>query len=75
MKTIILGYEDKDGKGEVTLLAGPEVSQEDQLKLFNAAKHDGKFPADFERLEFCLHDPKIIAISTKTTEPKKKKHK
>ena len=73
MKTIVLGFENADGNGNVTLLAGPEISQESQLKLVNDAKSGGSFPDGVARIEFCIHEPRIVAINTKTTEPKKKR--
>ena len=51
MKTQLVGYADERGEGKPILVAGPEVSRDDQMKIWVAAKVNHKFPKGVVRLD------------------------
>ncbi len=51
MKTLLLGFEDIQGRGQSTLLAGPEADVRKANEIFNAAKTENKFPKGITRIE------------------------
>lgn len=51
MKTIVLGFSNREGSGPATYLAGPEVSRADAYKFLTEGKAQ-KFPPGIKRVEF-----------------------
>jgi len=76
MKTIVLGYANAEASGPAKVLAGPEVLIRDQVLLVTGIK-SGVYPSGIVRVEHCELKPITIGIeiaSTKTPEPKGKRH-
>jgi len=53
MKTIVLGYANEKATGPATVIAGPEVSIADQIKLITGIKRSNEYPKGVVRAEFC----------------------
>jgi hypothetical protein len=51
MKTILLGFEDVAGRGQSTLLAGPNSPESEKASKFAKLKAGGTYPKDIERVE------------------------
>ena len=71
MKTIIIGFADDAALTAPVVVCGPEVSTQDQAKIFTAAKSAQQFPEGFRRLEFCAIEIRDTAINV-TAPPVKK---
>lgn len=53
MKTILLGYSNAKATGPAKVIAGPEVSIAEQIKLVTGIKARNEYPEGIERVEFC----------------------
>lgn len=72
MKTIVLGYADKDGKSSPVILAGEDVSESEKLHLVSDAKAQKKFPKGLARVEHGLFQRINTAIEIKKETTSKK---
>jgi len=64
MTSVVIGFRDAKGTGPAFIVAGPETSQEDQIKMISRAKAGGQFPKGCVRLDFCLLETRMTAINT-----------
>jgi len=77
MNTIVLGFKahaNGKGTGPATLVAGPEVSGNEQAKIISDAKSKNAFPKGIAFLQMSLVVPRItaIALPAPAAEPKPK---
>lgn len=69
MKSIVVGYPDKDGRSKPKVICGPEISDADQARVFFAAKRNGQFPKGIARMEYAFVDElrTVIAIRSQAS--------
>lgn len=72
MKTIVLGYSNDKATGPATVLAGPEVSIADQVKLVTGFKARNDYPKGIVRVEFCELVSRNVGIKIQTQPIKQK---
>lgn len=76
MNSIILGFkthQNGKGIGPATLIAGPEVSGNEQAKIIGDAKSKSSFPTGIGFLEMGTFMRRSAAISTANPKPESKK--
>lgn len=66
MKAFVLGYKTRDGSGPAEVVAGPEVSHNQQLAIIRDAK-GGKFPKGIKYLAFSVLEEREVAIAHEKT--------
>lgn len=67
MKTIVVGFEDEQGRGEPAVIHGPEVPDAEQWKTFLDAKREHIFPEGMKRLEIARVESFETAIFVSAT--------
>ena len=77
MKSIVLGYSNDKATGPAKVLAGPEVSPVEQIKLITGIKASREYPEGVARVELCDLVVRHVGIligepQTKKSESKKK---
>lgn len=84
MKTIVLGYANDKATGPAKVLAGPEVSISEQVKLATGIKANNSYPEGIVRIEFCELVARNVGIkiakppkphAESKTKPEPKSHK
>lgn len=73
MNTIVLGFKSQSngrGIGPATLVAGPEVNSNAQVKLVSEAKAKNEFPKGITFLQLVALAPRITAIAQPEPETK-----
>jgi len=69
MKSIVLGYSNDKATGPAKVLAGPEVSITDQVKLITGIKAKGNYPEGVTRIEYCELVTRNVGIYIKSAFP------